>query len=256
MGTSVEYDFHTGVLRLWVKGDLDLRSATELRQKVRKALAEHPLAVILHLGQVSRVHGRSALILPTLARRRDEAPILICAPRNSEPRPFIRRTYPDLAVFETEDEAIADLAAHPPKSRRRVHAHLTGDANAPMHARRMVREACVDWGLEELRPRAEVIVSELVSNAVRHAGSDVEVSFSVGMYYCHIHVRDRSARLPLLPQVARGVQADHRGIKLVETLASGWGTTIAPYGKLVWATIRLPGGQAWRGRLVPVVCHN
>nr|WP_248001918.1 hypothetical protein [Streptomyces sp. RPA4-2] len=66
-----------------------------------------------------------------------------------------------------------------------VHAALPGTPLAPGAARRLVREALADWAAlalpgaetvgERLRDDAVVIVSELVTNAVVHAGTDVEL---------------------------------------------------------------------------------
>lgn len=93
------------------------------------------------------------------------------------------------------------------------------------------------WGLPHLKGIAELIVSELVTNAVRHAGSDLEVTVALSDQYLHLFVRDRDLRIPRI-FTADSPDPDHsRGMKLVDGLASAWGTTLRPYGKSVWATL-------------------
>jgi len=100
------------------------------------------------------------------------------------------------------------------------------------------------WKLPQLSGVAQLIISELVTNAIRHAGGDIEVTVALGEYYLHLYVRDRDRHIPRLFS-ADSIEPEYsRGMKLVDGLAAGWGTTPRPYGKSVWATLRLTAGPA------------
>ncbi|MEU3679669.1 ATP-binding SpoIIE family protein phosphatase [Streptomyces sp. NPDC030592] len=139
----------------------------------------------------------------------------------------------------------------------RARVTLLGSSLAPGAARAMARAALADWsalGLpgtehltEHLTADALVVVSELVTNAVVHAGTDVEVGLRVeetGTLV--VEVADRH------PSRAPSGGGDHetphdpaeygRGLRLVAALAEAWGITYRSGSKTVWA--RLPAGGA------------
>jgi anti-sigma regulatory factor (Ser/Thr protein kinase) len=108
----------------------------------------------------------------------------------------------------------------------------------------MVALACRRWGVDRLSSKAELVVSELVTNAVTHAGSELEVIAALDGEDLNIYVRDRGRSLPQLP-ASRLRPVPRRpgglGLMLVEELASAWGTTFGAHGKTVWARLRLAG---------------
>jgi len=78
-----------------------------------------------------------------------------------------------------------------------------------------------------------LLVSELVTNALLHARSEVVVSVSVTAQAVRIEVWDTSRAAPVsrhyAPEATTG-----RGLVLVEALADAWGTDVGPRGKTVW----------------------
>ncbi|WP_329042103.1 ATP-binding protein [Streptomyces sp. NBC_00178] len=106
-------------------------------------------------------------------------------------------------------------------------------------ARRLVRVALSAWGLDDLAPDAALIVTELVSNAVRHARREYirVVVDRPGPAQVRLGVVDFSQVQPV-----RGQPDPEResgcGLVLVEELAERWGTDPLPYGKRVWADLR------------------
>ncbi|HEX6683199.1 MAG TPA: ATP-binding protein [Candidatus Limnocylindrales bacterium] len=201
-------------------------------------MAEHALAVIIDLTAVTVVDEIPLLVLPTLARNHDVTPIVVFARPGGLDTALIRsRLSRHISVFTEEAAAIA--AAKARNSSRRLHVHLEAESAAPATARALVRRGCTRWGLSELCPNAELIISELVTNSVRHARSDVEVTLAVGEYYMHIHVRDRDHRIPRIYSRNSTSPEHSRGMRLVDGFASGWGTTTGPFGKSVWATLRI-----------------
>jgi anti-sigma regulatory factor (Ser/Thr protein kinase) len=82
-----------------------------------------------------------------------------------------------------------------------------------------------------------ICVSELVTNAVRHAQTPIEVSldrFDDGTL--HVEVRDESPEMPV-PQPFSTVASTGRGLHMVDALASRWGLHRNDPGKIVWFEI-------------------
>lgn len=239
LSQSSEYDFETGLVKIRVRGVLDLLGASDLRSTTLKWMAEHPHAVIIDLTKVTIYDGMPLLVLSTLAGRHDIAPIVVFAEPHGADNALVRNLLclRKIEVFTGETAAVE--AAMATTSNRRLHLHLEANSAAPATARALVREACASWELGGLCADAELIVSELVTNAVRHAHTDVEVTLAVGEYYLHIHVRDRDCRVPRISMDNSTSPEHSRGMKLVDGLVSGWGTTVKPFGKSVWATVRI-----------------
>src|ERR1700722_8084737 len=102
--------------------------------------------------------------------------------------------------------------------------------------RRFVRETLSGWDDEQAPGGAEIIVSELATNAVKHARSPFRVSIFRRDTSIRIAVRDASFELP--EELFR--DADYyggRGVRLVASLSGAWGTDEEPDGKTVWAEI-------------------
>ncbi|MEU5137945.1 ATP-binding protein [Streptomyces californicus] len=110
-------------------------------------------------------------------------------------------------------------------------------------ARRLVRLALDVWGLPGVQDAAELVVSELVTNAVLHAHSDrVRVSVTrIGAEQVRVAVADLSKDRPAA-RAAGDEQETGRGLGIVDALSGGrWGVDALPYGKRVWATLSPEG---------------
>ncbi|MEV2212536.1 ATP-binding SpoIIE family protein phosphatase [Streptomyces sp. NPDC050997] len=137
------------------------------------------------------------------------------------------------------------------KESAEAHATLPGSPHAPGSARALLRAAFSEWGEREL-PGTEhlgdrlagdavVVVSELVTNAVVHAGTDVEV-------VCRLEAETGSLVVEVLDhhpsRAPRDAEPSYetpeygRGLRLVAALAESWGVTYRTGAKTVWA--RLP----------------
>jgi hypothetical protein len=105
------------------------------------------------------------------------------------------------------------------------------DVESPRHARRWLVEVLADWGAEA--SPADLLLSELATNAVVHARSGFEVSASLnGTLRVAVADADAEGR-PIvrasLPTAERG-----RGLALVTALSARWGVTPTEGGKQVW----------------------
>jgi anti-sigma regulatory factor (Ser/Thr protein kinase) len=87
----------------------------------------------------------------------------------------------------------------------------------------MVATTLGQWGLEHLRSDAELVVSELVTNAIQHAAdqSPIVVTLEHDERWLAIAVRDRSAGLPRAGQAAASHE-NGRGLHLVALLTDSW----------------------------------
>ncbi|MFG2456865.1 SpoIIE family protein phosphatase [Streptomyces sp. NPDC048523] len=106
-------------------------------------------------------------------------------------------------------------------------------------ARAVVREQLHDWGLAKLADSAELMVSELVTNAVRHSHSrPVELRLvREDTLLCEVDDDDHE-----LPNLLSAGPADERGrgLRVVSTLAREWGASRTKAGKTVWFELTLP----------------
>ncbi|WP_375061431.1 ATP-binding SpoIIE family protein phosphatase [Streptomyces carpaticus] len=106
------------------------------------------------------------------------------------------------------------------------------------HARRLVRESLAGWDLTELEDAVELLVSEVVTNAVRYAERPVSVRLlRTDVLRCEVD--DDVPRLPRLRQAGPYDEVG-RGLYLVQRLAHKWGAARLSTGKLVWFEMSLP----------------
>ncbi|GAA1944054.1 ATP-binding protein [Kitasatospora viridis] len=105
-------------------------------------------------------------------------------------------------------------------------------ALAPLRAR--LRAALTDWGLAALADTAELLASELVTNALQHAGTGARLDAVVtAERRLLVEVRDEGTGLPR-PRPADADATNGRGLLLVEALADRWGVRLRADGKVTW----------------------
>ncbi|MFH0518251.1 SpoIIE family protein phosphatase [Streptomyces sp. M41] len=159
-------------------------------------------------------------------------------------------------------DAPAQEGAHPRAERGappqpETRTTLPGSPLSPGSARSLVRAALTEWatsglpGTERLTDRlvddAVVAVSELVTNAVVHAGTEVELTCRLeddtGALLVEVldHHPSRAPRNGE-PEAPYDTPEYGRGLRLVSRLAESWGVTYRTGAKTVWA--RLPAGDA------------
>ncbi|MFJ3861922.1 SpoIIE family protein phosphatase [Streptomyces sp. NPDC090085] len=118
---------------------------------------------------------------------------------------------------------------------------LDPEETAPGQARRFARRALTQWGLEELSESLELLVSEVVTNAIRYSERPVTLRLlRTDVLRCE--VGDDSPQLPRQRQ-PRDADAGGRGLVVVSKLARNWGATRLSSGKVVWFELPLPAAH-------------
>ncbi|MGK4585091.1 SpoIIE family protein phosphatase [Kitasatospora sp. HPMI-4] len=143
-------------------------------------------------------------------------------------------------VTDGTDDDIAMIMARalPVPADRIATLPLEGDGPLPARARRFTRATLQAWGLSALTDFAELMVSELVTNALLHADAPRRLRL----------FRDRTLTVEVAdsggtpPRVRTSAEEDEggRGMHLVSELCHRWGTRPTKNGKVVWAELELP----------------
>lgn len=119
---------------------------------------------------------------------------------------------------------------------------LPAEPASASHARRFVRGLLADWGADSFEEPAALLTSELVTNAVLHARSAVEVTVRLADSQLWVGVSDGDTGPPVRkrygPDAATG-----RGLLLVERIARSWGTEPSGDGKVVWFCLDTESGE-------------
>lgn len=131
-----------------------------------------------------------------------------------------------------------------------VRADFPAEPASAGQARRFADATLRAWNCEPLVDIAVLLMSELVSNAILHAGTTIHVVIRLGDEYVRVEVQDGNARDPS-PRHYSTMATTGRGLLLVEELAERWGVlSPAPGpGKTVWFELaRAASGKAHAGR--------
>ena len=244
-GVDVSLDPAAAVVTLTVFGRWRRRLRREVHDAVGKSLAEHPPTLLIdtrHLydpGAESistwlSVHRNAVALQPPVH-------VLLHVPPDTHLATRLHRLgiTRSVHVFADLDEARTAAVRRLPISGR-VDLTLMPDDTAPARARTVMTEACTAWRLPDIRDRARLVVSELVANAVQHAGTPISVIVSrrgTGVHTgVHTVVGDGNPQLPVLGPVRRAAS----GLRVVQAAATRWGAMPSGAGKVVWATIEPP----------------
>ncbi|WP_413099330.1 SpoIIE family protein phosphatase [Streptomyces sp. Inha503] len=115
---------------------------------------------------------------------------------------------------------------------------LPDDPAVVARARQEAAERLTAWGLEEAAFTMEVVVGELVTNAIRHATPPIRLRL-IHDRALICEVSDGSATAPHLRR-ARAFDEGGRGLLLVAQLTESWGTRQTATGKTIWAELSVP----------------
>lgn len=107
--------------------------------------------------------------------------------------------------------------------------------------RRFLVATLEEWGADQFADDAVLLLSELVTNAVVHAGTEIHVTLTLGGDVLRVEVRDASPRLPRVKQFSM-LSGTGRGLAMVAGAAHHWDVEpLAEGGKKVWFELHHAG---------------
>lgn len=230
-----------------LSGPLDHLALPSCLVTLRDCLADQPQAVVVDMSELTRVTDRAVNAFADFAAESSRWPgadLLLCGGPNDVVESLtLVAEQPTVELFSSVAAARRAHSWQP--DRRRDSVVLVPDRTAPEVARVLVKEACEEWGVRRLSRLAQLIVSELVTNGVVHARTELRVTVRLCDSTLSLAVRDGDPRL--LHPAGGGADADGngygRGLLIVDSMADTWGSTPTADGKVTWATLELPQSQ-------------
>jgi anti-sigma regulatory factor (Ser/Thr protein kinase) len=206
-----------------------------LRQAL-SALADQPLQTLC-----------DELLARLLPGEADDDVALVAVRTHPEGRPrpegIAAANVPDLVRADLGTSS-ADHVVETVRAPHVAHLHLRGEPTDVAAARRFLRSTTTLWRLRpEAVDAAVLVLSEVVTNAVRYAPGPIDLTMSHSAGVLRIDVSDNAhdlgpRRPPATVEQLRPDAEGGRGLFLVEALSQRWGTTpISGDGKLVWFEI-------------------
>jgi anti-sigma regulatory factor (Ser/Thr protein kinase) len=218
-------------------GDLTRADAATFRDVLLEVATEQPDALVVDLRDV-HVEPSALRILVVVADDVGQwpaCPLVLLAP----PGPALDRL-PGLGLTRRllvlRDPALIEDALPVTPISHRCRRRLPADPRSPGRARRIVAETLATWHCPEQVTETTLVVDELVTNAVEHAGTQIDLYLSLRGRRLTVAVGDASTD-PTRPRVAAVSEESGRGLLLVQSLVYRWGTVFRPgRGKIVWAS--------------------
>jgi anti-sigma regulatory factor (Ser/Thr protein kinase) len=128
----------------------------------------------------------------------------------------------------------------------RSHLELGAFPTAVPCARLHARLMALEWGLPELAETAELLVSELATNAIRASAELLSPVIRLCLASDHqcmvIRVWDGGGQMPVRKNAGPDSECG-RGLLLVESLSTEWGSYRKANGKVVWAVVARKGSE-------------
>ena len=224
-------DTGDGVDVVAVTGCVGDDDAQVLVTAVEEVLQRHPRGVVVDLCEVTSMSREAAEALRGLSSR---APgvlgVSVCLHGSGGASALV-----DLPMHATRAQALAQV--HEGASVLRQVVHVEHSVQGPRQARRAMARCAAQLGLEEAADDLLLVVSEMVTNAVRHGAPPVRLEVSVDDEVVVVCVADGSMSLPT-PRTVDDDAEGGRGMTLVDLLTRDHGVLAHPPGKTVWASVR------------------
>jgi anti-sigma regulatory factor (Ser/Thr protein kinase) len=233
-----------GAVVATVEGDLDRPGRAQFVTTLAGLLADHHRVVLNVSGLVP--HHSSAVYAFTEALSRTggwpRACLALVAPEPTLAALLsASRVADEVPVYADTAHALSHLADRPRVVREGWRFDV--DPHAPGRARAHIRDLCDRWGLEgEVKEAAEIVITELVTNAVEHATSPSVVEVERHGNSFRVAVRDYG--IGSIGHDVPEATSWHapptssprgRGLAMVAAVSHAWGVLRHPDGKTVWA---------------------
>ena len=126
---------------------------------------------------------------------------------------------------------------------RTASTSLPPDPTSARACRRFLLDTLDEWNADEFADEAVLLLSELVTNAVLHAGTDIEIDLRLERGILRVEVRDGDPRIPSVRQYSL-LSGTGRGLALVAGTAKSWKAEPLPdtRGKRVWFELGASNG--------------
>jgi anti-sigma regulatory factor (Ser/Thr protein kinase)/anti-anti-sigma regulatory factor len=224
------------VLRL--RGPLSLATMLAAREALGKLLADRG-RVVVDLSELQLEWQPAVQVFPAALATAGGWPgarlVLCAAPPELALALRVGRVTNVVPLVAGLDQARSALLARPRRVSR--HVDLPCHSGSPGGARSFVRELCSDWEIPQLLDPGEIVVTELVSNAVEHARSSCRLTTAHDRRGLHVGVRDFGAGVVPRVTLIEVTAARGRGLQMVAALSTSWGVSEHADGKTVWATL-------------------
>lgn len=120
--------------------------------------------------------------------------------------------------------------------------HFAADLRSVRSGRHFVRDILLEWDLEQLVDDASLCVSEVVTNAVKHAGTELTIVVrrddTDGVVVVDVHDGMPDVELRADPSTLDATSG--RGLHIVATISQDWGVRHVEDGKVIWFRLPLP----------------
>lgn len=231
--------FPIAVVRL--RGDLTAADVARAHRALVEALEAEPTSLVIDITGLTNIDDSALAMFPAVAElsaKWPQAQVLLCGASGPVAKSLHRSGVAGLLPLHVNcREAISAAAADPVP--RRVHHYLEPTPQAPRAARELAAHACWEWDLPESATSAQVLASELVTNAVRHARTTISFAVTLTPAQLRLSTRDWEP-LPVRLQPPTETSQGGRGLLVVDTVASSWGQVSLDGGKVVWAVLASP----------------
>ncbi|MFI1470049.1 PAS domain S-box protein [Streptomyces wuyuanensis] len=142
------------------------------------------------------------------------------------------------ATEDHHDDVTLLLAQLPAAPLASTATELPATPASVSRARAFLAKSLVDWGCAQVADDAQLLVSEVVTNAIQHGQGPVRLLMRRNSTELTVEVSDHSHHPPQ-PRLASADDESGRGLILVETLAGSWGVRPTDDGKTTWFTLLL-----------------
>jgi len=223
---------------LRVAGELNLHSGPRLRAATLDCLADQPTAVVVDAEALTVPDDIHLTLFAAVARHAaawPSIPILVCTPPKVTASLLRLGLDRHVNVCASLREGRARAAGR--KLPNTVRRRYPPTVDAVGAARRLVTEVCLRWNLSDLASAAGLVATELVGNAVQHAGTPIELVITRAARHLHLAVRDYVSQPARLIGTNGEDQPGGRGLLIVDAFTTCWGSTPTPNGKVTWATL-------------------
>ncbi len=226
-----------GVHSVAVTGAVSGRDAEVLAGEVHAALTSGPRGVVVDLTDATTVSDEALRELQLLSKHSPGWPrssITFCTGS-----PEVGAGLAGLSVHGDLVEAVRHIDDRSQAPRERV--PLQYSLESPAQARAAVADWTERLGLQEVFDDLTLVVSEMVTNAVRYASPPVVIELQADRDAVLVAVEDGSPKRPVSREADPDAEGG-RGLLLVDMLAAEHGVRLGPPGKTVWASLhRRPG---------------